>query len=119
MDKTRLYDSVETCLKEVMEKFHCFSKEDDIVISENLSCGNCDESIEELEPRNFSFNTPFGACKSCSGLGYKLEVDPNLVIPDQEKSLIDGAIVPWTLKSGDLAGSIILFIQLQITTIFL
>ena len=104
MDKTRLYDSVETCLKRGDGKIIiASSKEDDIVISENLSCGNCDESIEELEPRNFSFNTPFGACKSCSGLGYKLEVDPNLVIPDQEKSLIDGAIVPWTLKSGDLA----------------
>ena len=104
MDKTRLYDSVETCLKRGAGKIIISSAgEDDIVISENLSCGDCDQSIEELEPRNFSFNTPFGACKSCSGLGYKLEVDPNLVIPDQNKSLIDGAIVPWTLKSGELA----------------
>ena len=95
---------METCLKRGGGKIIISSTgEDDIIISENLSCGDCDESIEELEPRNFSFNTPFGACKSCSGLGYKLEVDPNLVIPDQNKSLIDGAIVPWTLKNGDLA----------------
>ena len=104
MDKTRLYDSVETCLKRGEGRIIISSANDeDIVISENLSCGNCDESIEELEPRNFSFNTPFGACKGCSGLGYKLEIDPNLVIPDENKSLIDGAVVPWTLKNGDLA----------------
>ena len=104
MDKTRLYDSVETCLKRGSGKIIIASAhEEDVVISENLSCGDCDKSIEELEPRNFSFNTPFGACKSCSGLGYKLEVDPNLIIPDHNKSLIDGAIIPWTLKNGDLA----------------
>ena len=104
MDKTRLYDSVETCLKNGKGRIIIGSAADeDIVVSENLSCGKCDESIEELEPRNFSFNTPFGACKGCSGLGYKLEVDPNLIIPDENKSLIDGAIVPWTLKNGDLA----------------
>ena len=104
MDKTRLYDSVETCLKNGKGRIVISStNDDDIVISESLSCGKCEESIEELEPRNFSFNTPFGACKGCSGLGYKLEVDPNLIIPDENKSLIDGAIIPWTLKNGDLA----------------
>ena len=89
MDKTRLYDSVETSLKNGKGRIIISStNDDDIVISENLSCGKCEESIEELEPRNFSFNTPFGACKGCSGLGYKLEVDPNLIIPDENKSCL-------------------------------
>ncbi len=74
-------------------------KDTDIVYSEHFACVHCDLSISELEPRNFSFNTPFGACSTCTGLGYKLEVDPNLVIQDKSLSLNDGAITPWA-RSG-------------------
>jgi len=103
MDKSRLNESVETCLKIGDGKLIISSSNDDILVSEHLSCSKCDVSIEELEPRNFSFNTPYGACKNCSGLGYKLQIEPELIIPDPNKSLIDGAIVPWTLKNGSLA----------------
>ena len=72
---------------------------DDVVYSEQFACVHCDISIAELEPRNFSFNTPYGACPTCTGLGFRLEVDPDLVIPDKSVSLAGGAIVPWA-RSG-------------------
>ena len=101
MDASRLNESVEACLSLGEGRLIiASSSEEDIIVSENLSCANCDISIEELEPRNFSFNTPYGACKSCSGLGYKLQIEPELIIPNPEKKLIDGAIVPWTLKTA-------------------
>ncbi|GAA5013221.1 hypothetical protein GCM10025734_59430 [Kitasatospora paranensis] len=66
------------------------------MFSEHLYCPYDDVSFEELEPRSFSFNSPFGACPDCSGLGNRMEVDPELVIPDEEKSLEEGAIHPWS-----------------------
>ncbi|GAA3100813.1 excinuclease ABC subunit UvrA [Streptosporangium carneum] len=63
--------------------------------SEHLYCPYDDLSFEELEPRSFSFNSPFGACPECTGLGVRMEVDPELVVPDPEKTLDDGAISPW------------------------
>ncbi len=63
--------------------------------SERFSCADCDYSLEELSPRMFSFNSPFGACEKCSGLGHLLEIDPRLVVPDETLSLREGAIVPW------------------------
>ena len=72
---------------------------DDVIYSEQFACVHCDISIAELEPRNFSFNTPYGACPTCTGLGFRLEVDPDLVIPDKSQSLAGGAIVPWA-RSG-------------------
>ena len=70
MDRSRLNESVEACLALGAGRLIiASSSEEDIIISENLSCAKCDVSIEELEPRNFSFNTPYGACKPCSGLG--------------------------------------------------
>ncbi len=68
----------------------------DILYSEKFACVHCDISISELEPRNFSFNTPYGACPTCTGLGFRLEVDPDLAIPDKSLSLAGGAIVPWS-----------------------
>ncbi len=71
--------------------------------SEKMACPNGhDVTIDELEPRQFSFNAPWGACAACSGLGTTLEVDPDLVVPDQSKSLIEGAIAPWS--SAQVAG---------------
>ena len=64
--------------------------------SQNFACLNCGLSFEELAPRQFSFNTPYGACPACAGLGTKLEVDPELVIPDPDLSLNEGAISPWS-----------------------
>ena len=68
---------------------------EEILFSEEFACVNCNISLEELEPRTFSFNNPHGACPKCTGLGYKLTVDPELVIPDTNLSLSEGAIQPW------------------------
>ncbi|MDE1798706.1 MAG: excinuclease ABC subunit UvrA, partial [Candidatus Micrarchaeota archaeon] len=65
------------------------------VFSQKNACAQCGFSFGEIQPRLFSFNSPFGACAECHGLGVKLEIDPELVIPDKSKSLLDGAIVPW------------------------
>ncbi len=67
--------------------------EKELLMSELYACPNCDFSLPELEPRLFSFNAPYGACPDCKGLGVKLSIDPDLVVPDKEKSLEEGAIV--------------------------
>jgi excinuclease ABC subunit A len=74
-----------------------FEKEERVYSSKN-ACANCGFSFSEIQPRLFSFNSPFGACEECHGLGVKMEVDPALIIPDKNKSLLDGAIVPWNNK---------------------
>lgn len=69
---------------------------EEIVFSQEMACPQCGFSFAELSPRLFSFNNPFGACSHCTGLGFLLKVDPNLVIPDKGKSLREGAILPWS-----------------------
>jgi excinuclease ABC subunit A len=95
--KGRLVDSLETALKLSTNStvvVDLIDKEP-IVFSELLACPDCGISYDELSPRMFSFNNPFGACETCTGLGYLLEIDPDLVVPDPSLSLLDGAIVPW------------------------
>lgn len=93
---SRLNDSLETALKlaggtAIVD----MNGEEELLFSQNLACSACGFSIGELAPRMFSFNSPFGACSRCDGLGHQLEVDPELVIPDPGKTLIKGAIEPW------------------------
>ncbi|MDD5120839.1 MAG: excinuclease ABC subunit UvrA [Candidatus Omnitrophica bacterium] len=94
--KKRLTDSIETALKAgkgtVIISRH---GDKDQVFSEQYACLNCGISYPEVSPRNFSFNSPFGACPECNGLGTKLEFDPDLIIPDRGKSINAGAIAPW------------------------
>ncbi|MBS4195411.1 excinuclease ABC subunit UvrA [Lederbergia citri] len=95
--ETRLADSLETALglgegKVIIDVIG----EEELLFSENHACPECGFSIEKLEPRMFSFNSPFGACPDCDGLGSKLEVDPELVIPDWSRTLNEDAIAPWT-----------------------
>ena len=92
--RTRLTDSVETALKfgEGYVSINLVDKNEDIHFSEHLACPEHGVSIAEVEPRTFSFNTPQGACPDCQGLGSKLEIDPERIIPDQERSLNEGAI---------------------------
>ncbi len=73
--------------------------------SQNFACPDCGISIEEIEPRSFSFNNPFGACPDCSGLGYKMEFDPELMIPDMSRSINDGAIAVLGWQSANKEGS--------------
>ena len=72
-----------------------FRKIEKLIFSTKFACPESGFTIEEIEPRLFSFNSPFGACEECEGIGVKLNVDPNLVIPNDKKSIIDGAIEPW------------------------
>ena len=71
----------------------------EVVFSEKLACPNCNISFEELAPRIFSFNNPYGACERCSGIGVDYEISPDLVVPDRTKSINDGAIYPWDKSS--------------------
>ena len=93
--RTRLTDSVETALKfgEGYVSINLGDKKEDVHFSEHLACPEHGVSIAEVEPRTFSFNTPQGACPDCQGLGSKLEIDPDRIIPDMDLSLNDGAIV--------------------------
>ena len=93
--KRRLADSVETALKMGQGTVLINIKNQDLLYSEQFACLNCNISYEEPTPRLFSFNSPFGACKVCDGLGQKMEIDPTLVIPDKSQSISSGAIHPW------------------------
>ncbi|HZW82780.1 MAG TPA: hypothetical protein VFF14_05045, partial [Candidatus Deferrimicrobium sp.] len=73
----------------------------ELMFSENFACVDCGISLEEIAPRMFSFNSPFGACPACTGLGNNMEIDPELVIPDMRKSLADGAILPWSKSTSN------------------
>jgi excinuclease ABC subunit A len=93
--KTRLADSVETALKVANGTVLINIKGQDLLFSEQFACLNCNISYEEPSPRLFSFNSPFGACRVCDGLGQKMEITPELVIPDKSLSINEGAIHPW------------------------
>ena len=101
--KTRLTDSIETALRLAsglvildFVDIKVGSPDKERTYSEHMACHDCGLSFEELEPRSFSFNSPFGACPDCSGIGTKLEVDEELVIPNDDLSINDGAIAPWS-----------------------
>ncbi|EIK83025.1 excinuclease ABC subunit A [Gardnerella vaginalis 1500E] len=106
--RVRLTDSIETALKlskGVMVADFVDEPENSPnrrqSFSEHRSCPNNHKlDLEEIEPRTFSFNAPYGACSECSGIGYKLEIDPELVIPDSDKSLSQGAIEPWAMNKS-------------------
>ena len=97
MDSGRLTDSIETALHHGGGTVSILDAEtrEEQLFSEHFACVNCDISLGEIEPRTFSFNSPYGACANCTGLGFRLEIDPNLVIPNKDLSLREGAIQPW------------------------
>ena len=95
-DVGRVTDSVETALRMAGGIVLVDVAGDEQLFSEHFACVHCGISLGELEPRTFSFNNPHGACSTCTGLGYKLEVDADLVIPDKSRSIANGAIEPWS-----------------------
>jgi excinuclease ABC subunit A len=96
----RIADSVETALKlGVGVVLVSVADGEDMLFSEQFACVHCGISLGEIAPRTFSFNSPHGACPECTGLGVKLEVDPDLVMPNRELSLAQGAIRPWQFQS--------------------
>ncbi len=135
LDKPRLVDSIETALKlgkgivvisskllglaeqpvarlsRATSKSRAMSK--DLVFSEHFACEECGVSLPEIEPRLFSFNSPFGACPACQGLGQKLEVDPDLVIPNDNLTISEGAIFPWAHASHKIGRQGYFWWQLQ------
>ncbi len=99
--QSRIADSVQIALKKadgIVIVDIIGDKE--VVYSEKLACPKCNISFEELAPRIFSFNNPYGACERCSGLGADFVIDPNLIVPDRSKSLAEGAIYPWARTSN-------------------
>jgi len=111
-DRDRIADSVETALRtgggilEVLE--HGDEPEPRLhVFSEHYACSNCGTSLPELEPRQFSFNSPYGACEECGGLGTRKEVNPDLLTADPSVSILEGVILPWGDPSGQIRRSVI------------
>ena len=109
----RLTDSLETALRlaEGVAEAQLVPREeepprddDTLTFSQHLACPTCGLSFDELAPRNFSFNSPYGCCPNCDGLGTRFEVDPDLVVRDPELSIEDGAITPWGRAASTSAG---------------
>ena len=98
--RSRIADSAQIALKKA-DGVMCVDivGEKEIIYSEKLACPGCNLSFEELTPRIFSFNAPYGACEKCGGIGVDFRIDPDLVIPDRTKSIKDGAIYPWSKSS--------------------
>ncbi len=110
-NRTRLADSIETALKfgeglVMIGEHHetkSHSEPANKIYSEHFACPECHISIPEIAPRNFSFNSPHGACQECHGLGTKLEIDPELIMPNRNLTLAEGAIMPWSTTTSHLA----------------
>ena len=99
-EKSRLFEAIQNAIKASKGEVMIASDKENTIFSQNNACPHCGVTIGELEPRTFSFNSPFGSCKACNGLGVKMEFNPDLVIPDKSKSLLDGAIVPWSGRAS-------------------
>lgn len=99
--KARLAGSIETALN-LSEGIVVIDIEGgkEKMFSEHFSCPSCGINLPEIAPRIFSFNNPYGACSACSGLGFKMEFDPELIVPDKNKSILQGALVPWGEVKG-------------------
>lgn len=100
--RSRLFDSVEAALR-IADGYVVIDTmdENELLFSEHYACPVCGFTVPELEPRLFSFNAPFGSCPDCDGLGIKLEVDLDLVVPDARKTLREGALAPWNPISSN------------------
>jgi len=100
LDPTRLADSLETALKIGAGVVIIATEQgEDLLFSEHFACVHCGISLPEIEPRTFSFNSPHGACPACSGLGVRLVLDPELLIPSKDLTLAEGAVQPWSRAS--------------------
>ena len=95
-EHSRIFEAVQTAINASKGDVIISSDKIEKIFSQNNACPHCGLTIGELEPRTFSFNSPFGLCKACNGLGVKMEFEADLVIPDKTKSILDGAIVPWS-----------------------
>jgi len=112
---SRIFEGVERALKlseglvTIKSKVKSLkSKVEEVVFNQKLACAEHDIEFPEMEPRFFSFNSPYGACPACEGLGVKKEIDPELVMPDINKTIAEGGIAPWNFKKNNYYGGVIL-----------
>jgi excinuclease ABC subunit A len=108
----RLTDSIETALRlaEGLVQIETVERDgagESMLFSESFTCTNCGASIAEIQPRTFSFNSPHGACDRCDGLGSRLEIDPALVVPNEDLSVNEGAVVPWANSQTEYHASVL------------
>ena len=96
IEKDRIFESVQNALNMGEGLMIVQIENKDYIFSQKNACPYCDISLGEMEPRSFSFNSPFGACSKCNGLGIEIEFDPDLIIPDKSKSILNGGIKPWS-----------------------
>jgi excinuclease ABC subunit A len=106
-EKSRLFESIQSALKVGNGVVIVSANGRDALYSQHNACPHCSISIGEIEPRMFSFNSPFGACPKCNGLGIKIEFDPDLIIPDRQRSILEGAIRPWTGRFATFRSSML------------
>ena len=112
--KSRIADSVQIALQKADGVCHIDKLDgEELIYSEKLACPDCNLSYEELSPRIFSFNAPYGACEKCGGIGVDFKIDPDLVIPDRTKSIKEGAIYPWSKSSTSYYDDVIKAVSLE------
>ena len=104
---SRMFEAVERALKLSQGIVKSVSGKKEMTFNQNFSCPEHEIEFPELEPRLFSFNSPYGACGECEGLGSKKEIDENLIIPDKSKTIGEGAIMPWSYKQNNYQGTIL------------
>jgi excinuclease ABC subunit A len=115
-DNERMLDSIETAMKLGNGAMKLLiDNNEERSYNQDFFCGNCGIKIKEVSPRHFSFNSPEGACENCSGLGYTLKVNAELVIPNKKLSIIEGAILPWSKSGGKINGQNLNMISLKET----
>lgn len=104
---SRIFEDIERAVN-LADGLVCVKhKSGEMMLNQKLSCASCDFSFPEIEPRLFSFNSPFGACPECNGLGSKKEIDPAVIIPDKNKTIEEGAILPWSYKANNYYGALL------------
>jgi len=104
---SRIFEDIERTVKLSEGLVIVENGKKEMLMNQNLSCAKCDFSFPEIEPRLFSFNSPFGACPECNGLGSKKEIDPALIVPDKNKTIEEGAILPWSHKTSNYYGALL------------
>jgi excinuclease ABC subunit A len=109
-EKSRIFESVQNAANLTNGIVLTLIDDKEFFFSRHNACPICKISIGNIEPRSFSFNSPFGACEECNGLGIKIEFDPDLIIPDKSKSILEGAIKPWQGKFATFKSSMLKYV---------
>ncbi|MCK5412987.1 MAG: excinuclease ABC subunit UvrA [Candidatus Pacebacteria bacterium] len=104
---SRIFEDVEQAVNLSDGLISIIFRKEELIMNKNLSCFDCGLAFVDIEPRLFSFNSPYGACPNCNGLGNKMEIDAKLVIPDFNKTISEGGVLPWSYKPNNYYGSLL------------